>query len=310
MRMNGKIVGKKKNLGVKIWKGRDYYYLILPALLYVLIFCYGPMYGIQIAFKNYKLSLGIMDSPWIGFDNFKDFFGGYYFWTLMRNTLALSLYGLLVGFPIPIAVALIINELRGKFKNFTQTVLYAPHFISTVVLVGMMGILFSPSIGVVNHLLNTLGIDSVYFLGEPQYFRHLYVWSDIWQSMGWNAIIYIAALSGVDPALHEAASIDGATRMQRILHINLPCIAPTIMITLILRVGSIVSVGYEKVYLLQNSLNGEVSEVISTYVYKRGIVNMSYSFATAVSLFNNLVNVTLLLIANAVSKKISKTSLF
>ncbi len=309
MKVDEKKVGKKK-LRTKIWKGRDYYYLILPALVYVLIFCYGPMYGIQIAFKDYKMSLGITGSRWIGFRNFTDFFGGYYFWNLIRNTLVLSLYNLAFSFPVPIIVALIINELQGKFKKFTQTVLYAPHFISTVVLVGMIGILFSPSIGVVNQLLNLFGIDSIYFLGEAKYFRHIYVWSGIWQQMGWSAIIYIAALSGVDPSLHEAASIDGATRIQKILHINLPCIAPTVVIMLILAVGGIANVGYEKVYLLQNSLNQDVSEVISTYVYKRGIINTNYSFSTAVNLFNNVVNVILLLVANTVSRKFSESSLF
>ncbi len=301
---------KKKKIWERMWKGREYYLLILPALLYVLIFCYGPMYGIQIAFKNYKMSRGIWDSNWVGLMHFEDFFGGYYFWNLIKNTLFLSLYNLAVSFPIPIIVALIINELKGKYKNFVQTVLYAPHFISTVVLVGMLGIMFSPSSGVVNQVLNTLGIDSIYFMGDGKYFRHMYVWSGVWQQMGWSAIIYIAALSGVDPALHEAASIDGATRMQRILRVNLPCIAPTIIIMLILAVGSIANVGYEKVFLMQNALNRDVSEVISTYVYKRGIVETNYSFSTAVNLFNNVVNVILLLFANTVSKKFSESSLF
>ncbi len=301
---------KRKKLKEKIWKGREYYLLILPALVYVLIFCYGPMYGIQIAFKDYKMSRGIWDSKWVGLMHFKDFFQGYYFWNLIKNTLLLSLYNLIVTFPIPIIVALIINELKGRYKKVVQTVLYAPHFISTVVLVGMIGIMFSPSVGVVNQFLNLLGIDSIYFMGDSRYFRHMYVWSGLWQQMGWSAIIYIAALSGVDPALHEAASIDGATRMQRILHINLPCIAPTIIIMLILAVGSIANVGYEKVFLMQNSLNQDVSEVISTYVYKRGIIDTNYSFSTAVNLFNNVVNLILLLIANTVSRKFSESSLF
>lgn len=298
------------SLKTRIWKNRQYYLMILPALLYVVIFCYGPMYGLQIAFKDYKVSLGMLGSRWIGFRNFKDFFNGYYFWNLIRNTLAISLYQLLVGFPIPIILALVLNELGGKFKRVVQTVLYAPHFISTVVIVGMINILFSPSMGIVNTLLESLGTDSIYFMAKPEFFRHIYVWSGIWQNMGWNAIIYLAALSGVDPCLHEAASIDGATRMQRVIHINLPCIAPTIIIMLIMQVGSIASVGYEKVFLLQNELNLEVSEVISTYVYKRGIINTNYSFSTAVGLFNNVVNVTMLLIANKISQKFSETSLF
>lgn len=302
--------GNIKNLFNQIKKSRQYYLLILPAIVYVLIFCYGPMYGLQIAFKDYKMSLGVMGSRWVGLRNFKDFFNGYYFWNLIRNTFVLSLYTLIVGFPIPIIVALILNETKGKFKKFTQTVLYAPHFISTVVLVGMITSLFSPSSGVVNTILNQFGIESIYFMGDPKYFRHMHAWSGVWQNMGWNAIIYIAALSGIDPCLHEAASIDGANRFQRILKINLPCIAPTVIIMLIMQLGHIASVGYEKVYLLQNEMNVEVSEIISTYVYKRGIVNSNYSFSSAVGLFNNIVNVIMLLIANTVSKKFSETSLF
>lgn len=305
-----KIKATNVKLSTRIWKSRQYYLLILPALLYVLIFSYGPMYGLQIAFKNYKVSLGIAGSNWVGLRNFMDFFTGYQFWKLIRNTLTISLYSLLVGFPIPIILALILNELKGNFKRVTQTVLYAPHFISTVVLIGMINILFSPSMGVVNTVIEAFGGESIYFIGIEKYFRHMYVWSGVWQGMGWSAIIYIAALAGVDPSLHEAAEIDGATRMQRIRYINIPCILPTVIIMLILQLGSIISVGYEKVYLLQNDLNLEVSEVISTYVYKRGIINTSYSYSAAVGLFNNVVNVTMLLIANKISGKVSETSLF
>lgn len=300
----------KKKLSTRIWKHRQYYLLILPAIIYVIVFNYFPMYGIQIAFKNYKMSLGIMASKWVGFKHFESFFNSYYFWTLLKNTLILSLYGLFVAFPMPIFISLILNELRGRYKNVVQTILYAPHFISTVVLIGMVNIMFSPSTGVVNTIIEMLGGERIYFLGEPQYFRHLYVWSGIWQGLGWNAIIYLAALAGVDPELHEAAEIDGASRLQRIRYINLPCITPTIIIMLILRIGSIVSVGYEKAFLLQTELNLDVSELISTYVYKRGIVNTNYSFSTAVGLFNNIINVTLLLIANKISSKVSDTSLF
>ncbi len=301
---------KKKKLSTRIWKSRQYYLLLLPAFLCVTIFCYGPMYGLQIAFKDYKMSLGITASRWVGLRNFTDFFGGYYFWNLMRNTFAITFYSLIVGFPIPIIVALIINEMKGGYKRVTQTILYAPHFISTVVLVGMITVMFSPSMGVINTLLEKIGMDAIYFLGNPKYFRHIHVWSGVWQSMGWSAIIYIAALSGVDPCLHEAAQIDGATRMHRIRYINIPCILPTIIIMLILQMGSIANVGYEKVYLLQNELNQEVSEVISTYVYKRGIENTSYSYSTAVNLFNNVINVTMLIITNQIAKKVSDSSLF
>ena len=251
-----------------------------------------------------------MGSKWIGFRNFTDFFTSYSFPQLMENTFVLSFYQILIGFPIPIIVALVLNELKGKFKKITQTVLYAPHFISMVVLVGIMTTMLSPSQGVVNTLLESIGLERIYFMGSSKYFRHLYVWSGVWQNMGWSAIVYLAALAGVDPALHEAADIDGATRMQKILHINLPTIMPTIVIMLILRMGQIASVGYEKVYLMQNNLNVSTAEVISTYVYKRGIVNMNYSFSTAIGLFNNVVNVTMLLISNKISKKISGSGLF
>ena len=309
-RRKRKVLKKRKKFATRVWKHRDYYLMLLPAVIYVIIFCYTPMYGLQIAFKDYRMSLGFSGSRWVGFRHFIDFFNGYSFKSLLKNTLLLSLYQLVVGFPIPVILALIINELKGKYKRIVQTVLYAPHFISTVVLVGMITIMFSVSSGVVNTILSELGFEKIYFMGAPQYFKHLYVWSGVWQSMGWNAIIYLAALSGVDPGLHEAASIDGATRMQKIIHINIPSILPTIMITLILQIGKLLSVGYEKVYLLQTDLNIEASEVISTYVYKRGIVNTNYSFSTAVGLFNNVINVTLLILANQISKKVTKSSLF
>lgn len=297
-------------LSTRMWKSRDYYIMLLPAVIYVLLFCYAPMYGLQIAFKDYKVALGVAGSPWVGFQNFTDFFQSHYFITLLKNTLVLSLYTLIIGFPIPIVVALVLNELRGKFKKFTQTILYAPHFISLVVLVSILNAMLSPSQGVVNTILEMLGMERNYFMANPDYFRHLYVWSGVWQGMGWGAIIYLAALSGVDPALHEAADMDGATRLQKIIHINLPAIMPTIIIMLILRMGQIASVGYEKVYLMQNSMNIETAEIISTYVYKRGIINSNYSFSAAVGLFNNVVNVILVLIANRISKKVSDTSLF
>lgn len=313
----GKVRGRTKTTAVtgpklttRMWKSRDYYIMLLPAVLYVLLFCYAPMYGLQIAFKDYKVALGVAGSPWVGFQNFIDFFQSHYFITLLKNTLVLSLYTLIIGFPIPIVVALVLNELNGKFKKFTQTILYAPHFISLVVLVSILNAMLSPSQGVVNTILEMLGMERNYFMANPDYFRHLYVWSGVWQGMGWGAIIYLAALSGVDPALHEAADMDGATRLQKIIHINLPAIMPTIIIMLILRMGQIASVGYEKVYLMQNSMNIETAEIISTYVYKRGIINSNYSFSAAVGLFNNVVNVILVLVANRISKKVSDTSLF
>lgn len=313
--MKNKIEKKERRTGKaaltgRIWKSKDYYLMLLPAVILVIMFNYAPLYGLQIAFKNYKVSLGVGGSPWIGLKNFTDFFQSYYFGTLLKNTLLLSLYTLVVGFPIPIIIALILNELKGNFKKFTQTVLYAPHFISVVVLVSILNAMLSPSQGVVNTILEMFGMERNYFMANPEYFRHLYVWSGVWQGKGWGAIIYLAALSGVDPSLHEAADMDGATRIQKIIHINLPAIMPTIIIMLILRMGEIASVGYEKVYLMQNSMNVETAEVISTYVYKRGIINSNYSFSTAVDLFNNVVNVILVLIANEISKRVSETSLF
>lgn len=300
-----------QSLGRRIMKYRAYYLFILPALVYVLIFNYGPLYGIQIAFKDYKGALGIMGSRWVGLRHFKSFLGGHNFVTLMKNTFAISIYQLAVGFPIPIILALMLNEIRfPRYKKAVQTILYAPHFISMVVMVGIIITMFSPSIGVINTIRERLGLERVYYMAQPSAFRHLYVWSGVWQGMGWSAVIYISALSAVDPELHEAARIDGASRFQRVIYINLPTIQPTITILFIMSVGSLASVGYEKIYLLQNDLNVGVSEVISTYVYKRGIQNTNYSFSTAVGLFNNVINIVLLLGANAISRKVSQTSLF
>jgi len=294
----------------RIWKYKAYYAFLLPAVIYVAIFNYGPMYGLQIAFKDFSGALGIAGSKWVGTKHFESFLNGYYFWTLIKNTFAISIYSLAVGFPIPIILALMLNEVGERYKRIAQTVLYAPHFISTVVMVGIIMTMFSPSIGVVNTVRELLGLERLYFVTMPEAFRHLYVWSGVWQSMGWSAVIYIAALSGVDPELLEAATIDGAGRMQRIIHINIPVIRPVIVILFIMTVGKLASVGYEKIYLLQNDLNVEVSEVISTYVYKRGLLNAQYSFTSAVDIFNNVINVALLLTANAVSRKVGETSLF
>ena len=302
--------GAMRRIGKSIWKHRAYYVLMLPAVIYVAIFCYGPMYGIQIAFQDFRPVLGYSGSPWVGFKHFIEFFQGPNFWRMLSNTLTLTLYSLVVGFPIPILLALLLNEVKEKFRKPVQTILYAPHFISVVVMVGILNLIFSPSMGLVNNIIQALGGESVYFMTQPGAFRHIYVWSGIWQEMGWNAVIYIAALSTVDEELHEAARIDGASRLQRIWYINIPWILPTIIILLVMRVGSLASVGYEKIYLMQNDLNIEVSEVISTYVYKRGIVNTNYSFSTAVGLFNNLINILLLVLANLFARKTTKTSLF
>lgn len=301
---------KGRRLGRSMWQHRYYYLMLLPAFAAVLIFSYFPMYGIQIAFKTYRGSLGIEGSPWVGLKNFENFFNAYNCWDLIRNTFALSIYNFLAGFPIPVILALLLNEITGRYKRFLQTILYAPHFISIVVLAGIIIAMLSPSIGSVNTVIDILGGEKIYFMAKPEAFRHIYVWSGVWQSMGWSAVIYLAALSAVDPQLHEAATIDGATKFQRIWHINLPTILPTIVIMFIMACGSLASVGQEKVLLLQNDMNLEVSEIISTYVYKRGIIKNDYSFSAAIGLMNNVVNIIFLMTANFISRRVTETSLF
>lgn len=288
------------------------YVFLLPAVIYMGIFLYAPMYGLVIAFKDFTASKGILGSPWVGTKWFELFFTSPRFWQILKNTLILSVYSLIVGFPLPVILALMINDIRNlRFKRFTQTVTYMPYFISTVVLVGMMSVLFSPKSGVVNAILAHMGgSGETFFMGESRYFRHMYVWSGVWQSMGWNSIIYIAALTGVSQELHEAAKIDGANKIQRILHVDLPAILPTMIILLIMNCGSILNVGYEKVYLLQNSLNTPVSEVISTYIYKIGLQQQKFSYSTAIGLFNNIVNFIILVTVNKFSRKASGTGLW
>ncbi|MBY0216615.1 ABC transporter permease subunit [Paenibacillus illinoisensis] len=295
----------------KVWRNWQLYLFIAPAFLYFLIFHYGPMYGIQIAFKNYNPVRGVFGSPWVGFDHFVRFFESYYFWDLMWNTLAISLYELAVGFPIPIILALAFNELKHKrFKKLVQTVTYAPHFISVVVMVGMVIAFLSPSTGILIRFVEWMGIDAPSFLTSPAWFKTVYVLSGVWQSAGWGTIIYLAALSGVDPGLHEAAIIDGANRLQRIRHINIPVLVPTMTILLILNMGSLLGVGFEKILLMQNPLNMESSDVISTFVYRSGLENAQYSFSTAVGLFNSVINAFLLVTVNQIVRKTSENSLW
>lgn len=288
------------------------YVFLLPVLIYVALFCYWPMYGLQIAFQRFRIADGFSGSQWVGLYWLEKFISGPRFWTILKNTVTLSLYTILASFPLPIILALILNNVKNaRWKRFAQTITYMPHFISTIVLVGMMSLFFSPSSGVVNTFLSFLGgSGETYFMGEAKYFPHMYVWSGVWQSMGWNSIIYLAALSGVDPGLHEAARIDGANKFQRVLNIDIPSIMPTIIIILIMNCGSLIGVGYEKVYLMQNDLNFQVSEVISTYVYKVGLEQQQYSFSTAIGLLNNVVNYVLLIIVNKVSDKVSNVSLW
>lgn len=291
-----------------------YLFLLLP-ITYIIVFAYIPMAGIQIAFKKYDLVKGIWGSPWVGFRNFERFFSAYNFKTILWNTISLAAYGLIVGFPLPILLALVLNSLPSeRFKKLAQTVTYMPHFISTVVIVGMLVQIFNPrtgAVGVIAKLL-TGSMTNVDLLAKPEAFPHMYVWSGIWQSVGWNSIIYMAALAGVDAELHEAASIDGASRWQRVRYIDLPSILPTATIMLILDFGKIMNIGFEKVYLMQNSLNISRSEVISTYVYKVGmqIAGGDFAFATAIGLFNSVINFALLITVNAITKKMSNTSLW
>lgn len=301
----------RNRLLLRIKKHWQLYVLILPAVLYFAVFCYGPMYGIQLAFKNYNALDGITGSPWVGFTHFERFFHSYQFGKLLKNTLSLSLLQLLLGFPLPILLALCLNYAgNGKFKKFVQTITYAPHFISIVVLVGMLNIFFSVNGGLVNEAVTALGFDPILFMGKERYFRPLFVGSGIWQNMGWNAIIYLAALAGVNPELHEAAVADGASKLRRVWHIDLPAIRPTIIIMLILNCGQLMGLGFEKAFLMQNSLNLGKSEIIATYVYKIGLLDAQYGFATAVGLFNSVINFILLITVNQISKKVSETSLW
>jgi putative aldouronate transport system permease protein len=287
------------------------YLVMLPAILYFVIFRYVPMVNAVIAFKDYNVVKGIWGSPWAGFKHFELFFNNPVFWTLLKNTLGLSVYALLVGFPLPILLAVCLNEVRdGFFKRSVQLITYAPYFISTVVMVSMIMLLLSPRLGVANLALQALGQKAVNFLGVPNMFPSVYVWTGVWQNSGYSAIVYLAALSGIDPVLYEAAKVDGATRLQKIIHIDLPGIMPVMVIILILSVGSLLSVGFEKVYLLQNPLNLGTSEIIATYVYKIGLLNANYSFATAVGLFNSVINMILLVAVNSFAKRISDTGLW
>ena len=282
------------------------YLVMAPALLYFFVFKYIPMANAVIAFKEYNVVLGIWGSPWAGFKYFDLFFGNPVFWTLIKNTLGISLYSLVVGFPIPIILAICLNEIRdGFFRRFTQLVTYAPYFISTVIIVSMLMLLLSPRLGAINLGLEALGLQQINFLGVPALFAGIFAWSGVWQFSGYAAVIYLAALSGIDPQLHDAAKVDGASRLQKIRHVDLPGIMPVILVILILNVGSLLSVSFEKVFLLQNPLNLATSEVISTYVYKIGLLNANYSFATAVGLFNSVIGMILLLVVNTLVKRFS-----
>ncbi len=289
-----------------------YLVLIIP-VAYVIIFRYIPMYGAQIAFRNYRVSKGIWGSDWVGLYHFKRFVTSYQFSRVMVNTLGINVYQLLAGFPIPIILALSLNSTNiYRLKKMAQTTTYIPHFISTVVMVGILLQFLSPRIGIFNMIRDLVGLQRLHFIAEPEYFKSIYVWSGIWQSTGWGSIIYLAALSSVDPFLHEAATIDGATKFQRVLHIDIPGILPTAIILLILNAGRMMNVGFEKVFLMQNELNLRASEVIQTYVYKVGLASATanYSYSTAIGLFNSVINLILIMTVNRVARKLGDTSLW
>lgn len=308
----------RRELARSLRKNWALYLLVIPALLYFIIFLYWPMYGVVIAFKDFSPSKGILGSPWASvrgtqnvFKHFNNFFSSIHFHRTLRNTILISLYTLAVGFPIPLFLSILINELQNKrFKQFVQTVTYLPHFISTIVLCGMLWIFMRYDTGLFNILRAKMGMPSINFLNEGAYFKSIYVWSGIWQNAGWGTIIYMATLSSLDTQMYEAAMIDGASRVQTVWYITLPCLMPTAIMLLILDCGSFMSVGFEKVFALQTDLTLEQSDVISTLVYRKGIQETSYSFSAAVGLFNSVINCTLLLTVNFISRKAANISLF
>lgn len=293
-------------------KNYELYLLLIPVIAYFLIFSYGPMYGLQIAFKDYSPALGIDGSPWVGLKHLERFFNSFYFGRVIQNTLTLSLYSLVVSIPAPLILALLFDEMRGrKLKVVAQTLSYAPNFISTVVLCSMLVMFLTPQTGFIDAILRFAGYtDSSNILSDPNAFSHIYVWSGIWQSVGWSSIIYTAAIAGVPQDLYEVARLDGASRIKQIWYVTLPSILPTIVILAILAIGNVLNIGYEKVYLLQSTSNLSASEVISTYVYKSGLVQAQYSFGSMVGLFNNLINFIILIFANKLAKYFTETSLW
>lgn len=298
------------SLGKRIRKSGTLYLLLAPSFIIMLLFTYLPMYGVVIAFKDFTPAQGIMGSPWAGFKYFRQYFNSYQFWITIKNTLIISLYSIVVTFPLPIILALMCNQMMAKrFKKFFQVSTYLPHFISTVVMCGMIILFLSPSQGIIAKLLGYIGIQMPNLMGQASAFSSIYVWTEAWQHVGWDSILYIAALSAVDPSLYEAATMDGANKWQKLVNIDIPMLLPTATVMFILRTGSVMSVGFEKVYLLQNTLNSSASEIISTYVYKMGLVSSQYSLSSAIGLFNNIINLILLISVNYISKKMSDTSL-
>lgn len=298
-------------LKVNLVRDRVLILMMLPVIAYFILFHYTPMAGVLIAFQRFKPGSGFFSGEWVGFQYFIEFFESIYFTRLVRNTLLISLYSLLWGFPLPILFALMLNEIRRvKFKRFIQTVSYLPHFISVVIVVGMMFNLFSTQGGVVNVILARIGIDPINFMTGSRYFRSMYIGSGIWQGFGWSSIIYLAALSSIDVEQYEAARIDGANKFKQLIYVTLPGIRSTVVLLLILSLGNIMNVGFEKIILMYSPATYEVSDVISTYVFRRGIQSAQYSFGAAVGLFNSVINFSLLIFVNKISKSVSEISLW
>ena len=303
----GAVVSRRRSLGKRIVDHWQLYAMLLVPVVLTIIYKYIPMYGIQIAFRDYKASRGMMGSEWVGLEWFERFFSAPNCGRMIKNTVLLSLYGLLWSFPIPVVLALMLNQMRfQRFKRMTQTILYAPHFISTMVICGMIRIFLSPSGGLINLLAGT----SIDFLTEAPAFRTIYIASGIWQDAGWGIIIYMATLASIDTSLYEAAKVDGASMFQRIRHIDIPQLMPIMVLQLIMSAGGLMNVGFEKVWLLQTDLNNAVSDVIAVYVYQQGIERAKYSYSTAVGLFNTIVNIILLIAVNQISKRLSEDTSF
>ena len=307
---------KKQNssFGSRLWKDikkyKGAYLIALPVVLFYIIFCYKPMYGVIIAFKDFSPAAGILGSDWVGLEHFRDFFDSYYFGRILKNTLVISFTSILFGFPAPIIFALLLNEIKNpRFKRITQTISYMPHFISMVVVCGMIN-MFTSDKGIITYILTLFGGEKVSMLANPDYFVPIYVISGIWQELGWGAIIYLSALSGIDPQLYEAAKIDGANRWKQTLHVTLPGISGTIIIMLLLRMGSVMNVGHEKIILLYNAGIYETADVISTFVYRKGLLEYQWSYSAAVGIFNSIINFIIILVFNKISKRLTEISLW
>ena len=304
--MNTKTGILRKDLRKNKWK----YIMILPVIIYIAVFCYKPMYGVIIAFKNFRPAVGIMDSPWVGLKHFITFFNDYNFWRILKNTFSIRALSILFGFPAPILLALLINEIRNtKFKRAVQTISYMPYFISMVIICGLIKT-FCQSDGIITDLVVALGGERVNLLASKNWFYPIYIISNIWQNIGWDSIIYLAALAGIDQEQYEAARVDGAGRIRQIISVTLPGLMPTITILFILKMGNILNVGFEKILLLYSPTTYEVADVISTYVYRIGILDANFSYSTAIGLFNSVVNIIFLLLTNALSKKMNNSGLF